>query len=129
MGDPVMVAVAVTLASKAAEGLSEAGRAALGQLMQLVRGKLRADPDRAALESAQAQPNDDLLVQRLATVLEGAAAQDESFAVGLTRLWTVLRDERAAATQGGVVNQVSGAARGTVVQARDIHGGITFGAH
>jgi hypothetical protein len=122
-----MVAAAVALATKAAEGLSDAGRAALGQLVQLVRGKLRADPDRAALESAQAQPDDDLLVQRLAALLEGAAAQDEAFAVGLTRLWTALRDEWAVAKQGGVVNQVSGAVSGTVVQARDVQGGITFG--
>lgn len=122
-----MVAVATVLATKAAEGLSEAGRAAFGRLMQLVRRKLRADPaQEAVLESALAQPDDDVLIQGLAAVLEGAASHDGAFAAELSRLWTVMRDERVAAVQGGVVNQVSGTVSGTVVQARDVHGGIRF---
>ncbi|WP_329100773.1 hypothetical protein OG792_19185 [Micromonospora sp. NBC_01699] len=129
MYDPVLVAVAAALAGKAAEGLSEGGRAAFAALARLVRRKVQADPPaQAALESAQAEPDDDARIRRLAQVLESAVARDRLFADELGRLWDVLRDQQAVAVDGAVVNQVSGGVSGTVVQARDIRGGISFGS-
>jgi hypothetical protein len=127
--DPIMIAVATALAAKAAEGLSEAGRAALGKLLRRVRGRLDADPEGAAvLAAARSHPQDGELVERLAAVLSTAAELDPAFAEDVARLWAAVRDGWAVATEGGVVNQVSGSVGETVVQARDVTGGITFGA-
>jgi hypothetical protein len=129
MVDPLMIAVATTLAAKAAEGLSEAGRFAMSKLIQRVRGRLDADPEgSAALASAQSHPEDRRLVERLAAALTGAAERDPLFAGDVARLWAAVRDSGVAAIDGGVVNQVSGTVGEIVVQARDVNGGITFGA-
>jgi hypothetical protein len=127
VSDPVMVAVAVALVTKAAEGLSEGGKAAFAALARLVRRKLLADPvSLSALESTQPQPDDEARIHRLAGALEQAVGQDRAFAEELTRLWNGLSDLHAVAVDGGVTNQVSGAVSGSVVQARDVHGGISF---
>jgi hypothetical protein len=128
VSEPVMVAVAVALVTKAAEGLSEGGKAAFTALARLVRRKLRADPvSLSALESTQTQPDDKTRIQRLAEALERAVSKDQAFAEELTRLWNGLSDQQAVAGDGGVTNQVSGPVSGNVVQARDVHGGISFG--
>jgi len=129
MVDPVMIAIATTVAAKAAHGLSEATRAAVGRLMRRIRGRLAADPDgEAVLNSACADPDDRRLVERLAAVLADAAERDPAFGADVSRLWTAVQDSRVTASNGGVVNQVSGTVGATVVQARDVSGGITFGA-
>lgn len=129
MIDPIMIAVATALAAKAAEGLSEAGRAAFGKLVRLVRSRLAAEPDGTrALESAERDPGGEQAVERLAAALAAAAERDPEFATEVARLWSVVRDGVAAATHGGTVNQLSGTVGGAVVQARDVSGGITFGA-
>ncbi|WP_173070723.1 hypothetical protein [Phytohabitans houttuyneae] len=124
-----MIAVATTLAAKTAEGLSEAGRSAMGKLIQRVRGRLAADPDgAAALESARRQPEERQRMERLAAALSEVAARDPLVAADVARLCAAVRDGGVAAADGGVVNQVSGSVGESVVQARDVSGGITFGA-
>ncbi|MGN9912410.1 hypothetical protein ACTMTJ_33230 [Phytohabitans sp. LJ34] len=129
MIDPMMLAVATALATKAAEGLSEAGRAAFGALVQRVRSRLAAEPGgTGTLESAESHPGDERLVERLAAALSVAADRDPTFAADLARLWSAVRDAAVVAAHDGVVNQQSGSVGGHVVQARDVSGGITFGA-
>lgn len=129
MIDPMMLAVATALATKAAEGLSEAGRAAFGKLVHRVRARLAAEPDGTrTLESAEGHPGDERLVERLAATLSTAADRDPVFAADLARLWSAVRDTAVVAAHDGVVNQQSGSVGGHVVQARDVSGGITFGA-
>lgn len=119
MIDPVMAAVATALVTKAAEGLSEAGRAAFGKLARRVRSRLDAEPGgTGALES----------VERLAAALSAAAEHDPVFAADVARLWSEVREAAVVAAHDGVVNQQSGSVGGHVVQARDVSGGITFGA-
>lgn len=121
MADPVTVAIAAAVAGKLAEGISDAGRTALAALTRLVRRKMRGDPDgSAALEAAAARPDDAALVARLAAALDEECARDAAFRAELTILWTAARD-------GGVANTIKGSVHGPVVQARDVHGGITFG--
>lgn len=121
MVDPLTVAIATAVAGKMAEGISDAGRAALASLTRLVRRKLRGDPKgEAALEAAEARPDDTVLVERLAAALDDACARDRAFRDELDLLWT-------AARQGGVVNTITGSVHGPVVQAHDVHGGIRFG--
>jgi hypothetical protein len=123
-----MVAVAVALVIKAAEGLSEGDRAAFTALVRLVRRKRHANPaSLSALESTQPQPDDEARIHRLAGALERAVGQDRALAEELTRLWNGLSDQQAVVVDGGVTNQVSGPVSGSVVQARDTHGGISFG--
>lgn len=129
MIDPIMVAVATAVATKTAEGLTEAGRAAFGKLVRLVRSRLAAEPDGArALESADRDPGGEREVERLAAALSAVAERDPAFAAEVARLWSQARDGVVAATHGGIVNQMSGTVGGAVVQARDVSGGITFGA-
>ncbi|MEV4756869.1 hypothetical protein AB0J86_17390 [Micromonospora sp. NPDC049559] len=128
MTDPVMLAVATAVATKAAEGLTEGGRSALAALVRLVRGRLRDHDESAVLDSAEAEPADDDRVGHLAAALERAASRDPRFADELGRLWRGLRETGSTAVDGGVVNQASGPVSGTVVQARDVQGGIVFGA-
>ncbi|MFY1671317.1 hypothetical protein ACN27G_15315 [Plantactinospora sp. WMMB334] len=128
--DPVMVAVASALAAKAAEGLSDGGRAAFSALARFVRHRLRGDPDsERALEAARAQPHDDECVRRLAAVLETAVARDRWFAEELNELWIQLRHRPVAGVDAGngMVNRAIGPVSGTLVQARDVQGGIRLG--
>jgi hypothetical protein len=128
VSDPVMVAVAVALVTKAVEGLSEGGKAAFAALSRLVRRKLHADPaSLSVMDSALAHPDDEVRIHRLAGVLEREVGKDRVFAEDLDRLWNDLCDQRAVAVDGGVTNQLSGPVSGSVVQARDVHGGISFG--
>ncbi|GAP48612.1 hypothetical protein [Streptomyces azureus] len=41
--------------------------------------------------------------------------------------WRRRADAEVASRSGDVHNEISGGTRGTVIQGRDIHGGITFG--
>ncbi|MGI5145101.1 hypothetical protein ACQEVC_01655 [Plantactinospora sp. CA-294935] len=127
MPDPVMVAVASALAAKAAEGLSDGGRAAFAALARLVRRKLRADEveSEGVLEVAQTRSDDETCVRRLAVALEAVAARDQKFADELNFLWRHVRDQQTAGIS--VINQVTGAVSGNVVQVRDVHGGISLG--
>lgn len=124
-----MVAVATTLVTKAAEGLTEAGKEAFAALARLVRRKLNDDPDAlSALGHTADQTDEGVRTQRLGEALERIATRDPAFADELARLWSGMRGEGVTAADSGVVNQISGAVSGTVVQARDVHGGISFGS-
>jgi predicted phage gp36 major capsid-like protein len=132
MPDPILLAIAGALAGKAATALASGGRTALGRLYRLVAGKLSAkEQDTKLLEAVAertdvARPEQEPEVGRLAEVLDRAGRDDPEFAGRLRELWTEARTELTA-DRGGVINEVSGDVSGTVVQARDIHGGINIG--
>jgi hypothetical protein len=58
--------------------------------------------------------------------LAQAAAEDPAFEAELRGLWREIMPYLNA-SDGGVVNTVSGTVEGNLVQARDVHGGIAFG--
>jgi hypothetical protein len=127
--DPIMIAVAVALATNAVDGMSQVGRSAFAALTRLVRRQLSRDPDsQKTLATVQSHPDDEVAIGRLAEALHGAAAYDGAFADELRRLWSGVRAESSIAVDGGVTNRVSGTVNGAVVQARDVSGGIAFGA-
>jgi len=129
MIDPIMITIATALATKAAEGLSEAGRAAFRRLARRVRSRLDAEPDGAlTLASAERHPDDERVVELLAATLSATARRDPAFGAEMARLWSEVQDGAVVATHDGVVNQQSGTVGGNVVQARDVSGGIRFGA-
>jgi hypothetical protein len=111
MPEPILVAIAAALAGKS-----------VGGLYDLVKRKF-ADRKQAAatLEAAQGAAPDSPEVHALSEQLAEAANADPEFATVLRASWAQI-----SASTGGVVNEASGTFHGNVVQARDIHGGITF---
>lgn len=119
MTDPILLAVATTLATKAATGLYE-----------FVKNKFakRGAADTTALEQAVGAAPDSQQVHTLAAALSRAAAEDSTFATELHAQWQQVTQVAQHAEPGGVNNQISGTVTGTVVQAKDISGGLHFGA-
>lgn len=116
MPEPILIAIATALATKAATGVYD-----------LVKKKFSGDKKAiAALEAAQAAPSDETTVKALAERLEVAGQEDAGFAKALRSEWQV--DQHV--DHGSVANAVTGniSDDATVVQARDIHGGLSFGS-
>jgi hypothetical protein len=123
----ILTAVALAMATKAVEGLTEGGKAAFAALAKLVRERFkRRASAQTALTEAEADPSDESRIQYLRDELAQTAADDPEFDRELRRLWRDVSSHSTANT-GGVVNTVSGSVAGNVVQARDVHGGISFG--
>ncbi|WP_206786265.1 hypothetical protein [Amycolatopsis sp. MtRt-6] len=111
MPEPILVSIAAALAAKGATGLYD-----------LVKRKFAKDPQAIALlEAATAAPEDTQPITALAERLHEAEAADGEFAEALRAEWQQISLDR-----GSVSNQVTGNVTGKVVQARDIHGDITF---
>jgi len=109
----LLTTVAVTLATKTAEGLAAGGKAAFEALVRLVRRKFH-DPESSGSEV-------------LHQALTRAVAEDPEFEVELRDRWQDLAPHLDARSRD-MINNVSGPVSGNVVQARDVHGGISFGA-
>jgi hypothetical protein len=125
--EDIWTAVALTLATKAAEGLAAGGKAAFAALARLIKRRFQEHgPAQAALAEAEADPANATRIQSLREQLAQAAAEDPAFGHELRRLWRDLAPHLTADT-GGVVNILSGSVGGNVVQARDVQGGISFG--
>jgi|SRR5580658_692539 hypothetical protein len=129
MIDPVMISVANALATKAADVAAEGVRSAMSALIRLVRSRFAGDKAAAAaLDAAQAAPQDQAAIEELARVLERASAADAGFAAQLRALWPELRAELSAG-EGETVNSSTGTVGGHLIQARDLHveGGLLLG--
>jgi hypothetical protein len=111
MPEPILTAVATTLATKAATGLYE-----------LVKRKFSGD-GKATAELEAATPDDPATVTALAERLDQAGRQDPDFAAALRTEFTAHQDARS----GGVNNSVGSVAEGAkVVQLRDVQGNISL---
>jgi hypothetical protein len=126
--DPITAPmVAAALAGIFGGASGEAGRQAWAALTGLTRRTLGRQ-DRSLVTNAVAevdrQPNDPDKIDKLAGALATAAGHDPGFATDLRR-WL----DDAGQADGHVTNVIGGSAQvhGNVVQARDIHGSITFG--
>jgi hypothetical protein len=126
--DPITAPMVATALAKVCDGAAgEAGKQAWTALTGLVRrvfgGRDRSRPMMAVAE-LERHPGDPARVEELAGVLAAAADLDPDFAADL-REWLT---EAGQAGDGGT-NIIAGSAQvhGDVVQARDIHGSITFG--
>lgn len=123
--DPVWEAVATALATKAAHAAVEGGRSAWAALVRLVRERVAGEPAaERAWEAAVADPADAGSVASLARVLADAERESPEFGAELRSLWQ--RIAAGAPAEAAVVNRIAGEAE-RAVQARDIHGGVTFG--
>jgi hypothetical protein len=100
-------------------------------LARLVRRKFKGRAAaEAALAETEADPEADtargLRVEVLGEALAQAVADDPAFETELRDRWLALSPHLTAG-DGGVINSVSGIVEGNVVQARDVHGGVSFG--
>ncbi|MDT8910403.1 hypothetical protein [Amycolatopsis sp. PS_44_ISF1] len=111
MPEPILTAVATTLATKAATGLYE-----------LV--KRRFSSDRKAVATLEAaKPEDPATIAALAERLDVETRADPAFGAALHAEFEVHQDARG----GSVNNHVGTVAEGAkVVQTRDVHGNISF---
>lgn len=119
--DPISMDALAALIARAAAG--EAGKTTWAALVGLARHAFkRSHAAQQALEQAAA--GDHQAATQAAEHLVAQARLDPAVAEAL-QAWM----NEALARAGGVTNSVSGEARiqGAVVQARDIHGPITFG--
>ena len=119
MPELVLIEIAAALAAKAAESLYD-----------LVKNKFKGRKHALdALDAADGAAADSPQITALAEELAMAEAYDPKFSEELRSQWTAIKAQTAAsAADDGVVNTVSGSVTGNVVQARDIHGDVTFGA-
>ena len=115
MPELVLIEIAAALAAKTAESVYE-----------LVRNKFKARKQAlATLEAANGAAKDSPQVIALAEELATAEAYDPQFSEQLRAQWAAVQGQ---ASDGGVVNTISGRVTGNVVQARDITGDISFGS-
>jgi hypothetical protein len=116
MVDPILTAVATSLATKTAAGLYD-----------LVKKAFSRHPKaEAALVVAEDAPPESPQVAVLAQTLADVEKADPAFGVALRAEWAKVSTTTQTADHGGVTNQISGTVTGNVVQARDITGGVTF---
>ncbi|MET8079086.1 hypothetical protein [Streptomyces sp. NPDC005303] len=104
--DPLSLAIAGALATGLATGAGESTGAALPMLLRRIRERFAGRP---AVPESRAQ---------LATALDEEFTRDPAFRQECQNLWN-------QATGDGVANSFRGQAK-NVVQARDIHGGLTM---
>lgn len=125
MTDPFLDSLAAALAGQAATALGAAGTKAVEKVRELIRHRSAQDPEtQAALEAAEQPTAEEPAIQALAQRLDRAADQDEEFGRQLRAEGAAVHHEINASGQS-VVNTISGNAE-KVIQAREIHGGITF---
>lgn len=115
MPDSMLIAIASTLATKAA-----------GSLFDLVKTKLaqRGGKDVAVLDAAVAAGPESAEATELAEVLDTAQQEDPEFAEQLREEYRVVISIQTG--RGNITQTISGNVSGNVVQARDIQGGINF---
>jgi hypothetical protein len=130
--DPVVAAQLANVLARLADGaLGEAGKQAWDALVRLV-GRARRPEAQAAVEPGaaltelQGHPSDSARAEAAGRALEGLAAADPEFAAAL-REWWAETDHLVREADGGNVNVIRGDVQGGAVQARDVHGPISFG--
>ena len=131
MTDPIISSVAAAVAAAATTAIADGGRALITKLAALLRERSQrevagqsalAAVEQTTLAAVEQNPQDAVATQRLAELLDQRMRDDPVFAHRLRELW----EDTTSTASGQVANTVSGEVRGSVIQARDVHGGITF---
>jgi hypothetical protein len=116
MADPVTLAIATSIAGKAAATLTEQGQQVIVTIIGKIRDRLRSRPaDVAVLDAATVDASS---VRSLAGVLEGEFTADPYFREEIEALWR-------QATQVNTVTNVNSGTAHTLIQARDL-GSLTI---
>ncbi|MEV4481697.1 hypothetical protein [Micromonospora coxensis] len=126
MDDPLMLAAATTLVAWATTNLADSARSAVTGLTGFLKDRFRNEAAVRELAEATGRPPAPDTPRRLATLLEREALRDPTFDAEFRARFAQVQAV-VAAHSGNVTNTVSGDIGGHVVQARDVHGGISFG--
>ncbi|MFV2022850.1 hypothetical protein [Micromonospora sp. LOL_023] len=124
--DQLMAAAATTLVAWTTTEIAQGGRSAVSALIGFLRDRFRRAPEeQAVIEGVLLEPSPDA-VHSLAELLDREALRDPAFAAEFRARW---EQTHAAVVRSAnsVTNSISGDVSGPAVQARDIHGGISFG--
>jgi hypothetical protein len=125
MSEDFVTAIATTLSAQGGQLVVAGGKTVLASLYRLIRDRLvRTEPDVKALEAAVHHPNEPGHINELSRVLARALREDPAFARQVIAQWQKLSD-RSGSDSDSTVNSFHGEAR-NVIQARDVHGGISF---
>jgi hypothetical protein len=117
----------MALASNGGRVLAEAASTVIGKLAMGLREKFGKDPAaRGTLEIVIDDAEDGHAKAELATLIDQRIRQDPEFAAWLRTEWGLVQP-LLTQIDGPVANTVSGGVSGTVVQARDIAGGVHIG--
>jgi hypothetical protein len=123
VSDPIMAAVATALVTWATTTAAQGGREALVSLVTLVRKRFQSrSSDRELVERALDGQVEPAHAEPLAELLRRESEVDPEFARQVHVLWRAARAQSDGHPQ--VANAVFGDVDGTVVQTRDVHGGI-----
>lgn len=125
--EPVSAALLVAVAGGAG---TAAGEQVWCTLRELVRRPFRRGEDGPGADEVAAlaeAPDEAARAERLSAVLAARAAEDPVFARALG-MWCAAARAAVGGGAGEVRNTVSGGTQDAVVQARDIRGGVHFGA-
>lgn len=123
MADPLTTSIATAVATGATTALADGVRTMVTKLAAVIRDRFRREQsDQDTLDAAMRDPSDTAAVGRLAELLEGRMRDDPDFAERVRALWS----EIAAASHDKISNVVTGPVHGSVIQARDVHGGIAI---
>jgi hypothetical protein len=132
--DTVTAAQLAGVLSRLADGaLGEAGKQIWDGLARLLGRVKKPETQRAeilpaeALDDLAAHPGDGGRAVAMGEALLRVASSDPEFAALLRAWWADA--ERLAGGEGQNTNIISGNVSGPVVQARDIHGPVSFGEH
>lgn len=126
MTESIMAAVATALTTWGTTAFTESGRAAAGSLISLLRDRFgRGTAEREIVEDVLAGSADADAALRLARILEHAAEKDRQFGNDVSDCWRRI-SAPVHASDGGVANSIEGGVSGSVVQARDVYGGISI---
>jgi hypothetical protein len=119
----MILAIATAMAGKAVEVAGEPVRAAVAELSQRVRGRLRRRP--ADEETLARAAGHDEEIPVIEGVIHRLLEDDPAFRAELRMIWDRTQT-RAEAFDDGVVNVFNGDA-GKVAQLRDVHGDLNLG--
>jgi hypothetical protein len=115
MTDPILISIAAALTGKGA-----------ATLYDIVKKKFVGSPEAtAALEKARSGGPDSPQVYVLSEELARAERADPVFVAELRAVWGEFSVQQRAGS-GGAANQISGTVTGKVLQACDVHGGMSL---
>lgn len=120
--DAISTAGLVAMAGSAG---GAAGTQLWAALVDLIRRPF--GPGVRELEELEQAPGDRAAADALVDVLRARASSDPQFARALSA-WDEERVRLMAQPGGAVSNTITGGRQGNVLQTREIHGGVSFGA-
>jgi hypothetical protein len=125
MSDEFVTAIATAVSTQGGQLVVAGGKTVLTSLYRLIRDRFsHTAPDAKALEAAVQHPDEGSYIDELSRVLARAMSEDPVFARQVLAQWREVADQTSA-DGDSTVNTFNGEAR-NVVQARDVHGGISF---